>query len=85
MDELKELHIRGVLSDKGYLKETYDNELNDLKHKLTDKGQDKLKEFLRDPESRKQFMRLAIEEAAKHPGNEKAILQGAINKIREFQ
>ena len=85
MNELTELHIKGGLASMGYLKETYDNDTNDLKHELTDKGKAQIREFMKDVKYRREFMELAIEEAKKHPGHEKDIIKAALDKIRELQ
>ena len=85
MDEFHELHVKGELSEKGYLKETFDSETNDLKHKLTDKGLDVIKDLLKNPDYRKQFILMAFEEAKKHPGNEMIIIKAAMKKIKELQ
>lgn len=85
MNELIELQRKGELAGMGYLKESYDNESNDLKHELTDLGKAKSKELLRDVKYRQAFMLMAIEEAKKHPGKEKDIIKAAMEKIKELQ
>jgi hypothetical protein len=86
MDEFKELHIKGTLAEKGYLKETYDNDKGDLKHELTALGKMELRDILRDPEMKREFLKMAIEEAKKHsPGTGKKIVLAAINKMRELE
>ena len=84
MDELTELHIKGELAEKGYLKETYDNDKEDLKHELTALGKMELRDILSDPVYKREFLRMAIEEARKYPAHAKEIVQAAINKIREL-
>jgi DNA-binding PadR family transcriptional regulator len=84
-DELHELHILGELSEKGYLIETYDNELDDLVHTITEKGRNELKIILKDPNYKKEFIQMAISEAKKHPGNEREIMQSALNKLKELE
>lgn len=84
MNELQELHIKGELAEKGYLKETYDNELGDLKHELTDLGKEEVRDLFKDIKYRQEFMKLALEEAKKHPECSKEIIQAAVNKMREY-
>lgn len=83
MNDLQELHIKGQLSEKGYLKETYDNETDDLKHSLTNLGQMEVNDLLKDPEYRREFMIMIAEEAKKHPEVAKQIIQAAMQKIKE--
>lgn len=84
MNELQELHIRGELAEKGYLKETYDNDKGDLKHELTGLGKAELRDILKDPEMKREFLKMALEEANKHPGLEDQIFLAAINKLKEL-
>jgi hypothetical protein len=84
MNELQELHIKGGLAEKGYLKESYDNTSNDLKHELTALGKAEIKELFKDIEYRKEYMRLALEEAKKHPAQAKEIIKRAILKMKEY-
>lgn len=85
MNELQELHIKGELAEKGYLKETYDNDTNDLKHELTVLGRLELSEILRDPEMKREFLKMVIIEAKKHnPEIGKKIVLAAVNKIKEL-
>jgi hypothetical protein len=84
MNELQELHIKGELAEKGYLKETYDNELDDLKHELTDLGRMEVRDLFKDIRYRQEFMKLALEEAKKHPECSKEIVQAAVNKVKEY-
>ena len=60
MDELQELHVKGKLAEMGYLKESYDNDRQDLKHELTALGKMELRDILRDPEMKREFMKMAI-------------------------
>jgi len=86
MNELEELHIRGKLSEMGYLKETYDKDKEDLVHELTELGKAELKDILKDSEMKREFIKMAVEEAKKHsPETGRKILIGAINKIKELQ
>jgi hypothetical protein len=86
MNELLELHLKGTLSEKGYLKETYDNTKEDLVHSLTDKGRAEIKGLFKDPTYVKEFMQMAVEEAKKHsPEVAKKILVNAVNKVREYK
>jgi hypothetical protein len=84
MNELVELHIKGELSEKGYLKETYDNDKGDLKHELTALGKLELGDILKDPVYKKEFLKMLVEEAKKHPENAKLIIQAGLNKIKEL-
>jgi hypothetical protein len=84
MNELQELHVKGTLAEKGYLKETYDNELQDLKHELTELGKMELRDILKDPAYKREFLMMAVEEAKKHPNCSKEIIFAAINKVKEL-
>lgn len=84
MNELQELHIKGTLAEKGYLKETYDNDTSDLKHELTALGKLELADILRDPEMKREFLKMAIEEAKKHSPEQSKTIVLAINKIKEL-
>lgn len=84
MNELQELHVKGTLAERGYLKETYDNDKGDLKHELTDLGKMELRDILKDPEMKREFLLMALEEAKKHPNSAKEIVKAAINKVREL-
>ena len=85
MNELEELHIKGELAEKGYLKETYDRDKGDLKHELTNLGKLELRDILRDPEMKREFLKMAMEEAKKNPKIAKQIILGAVNKLKEMQ
>jgi DNA-binding PadR family transcriptional regulator len=61
--DLDELHDLGKLAEAGYIKETYDKDLNDLSHKLTDKGLAEVKDMLKDRETRTIFKKMILEEA----------------------
>lgn len=84
MNDLQELHIKGELSEKGYLKETYDNDIQDLKHELTDLGKMELRDLFKDEKYRKEFLKLALEEARKNPECYKEIVLAAMDKIKEY-
>jgi hypothetical protein len=84
MNELQELHIKGELSEKGYLKETYDDEIDDLKHELTELGRMEVRDLFKDPKYRQEFLKLALIEARTHPDCYKEIIIGAMNKIKEY-
>jgi hypothetical protein len=84
MDELTELHIKGKLSEEGYLKETYDNETNELTHKLTELGTETIKEMFKSNEWRKEFIKLAVEKANKYPNEARQIMINAVNKLKEL-
>lgn len=84
MNELQELHIQGELAEQGYLKETYDFELNDLKHELTDLGKQEIRRLFRDPEYKKEFLKMAVAEAKKHPEQAKSIICAAVQKVKEY-
>lgn len=85
MNELTELHLKGTLSEKGYLKETYDNTKEDLVHTLTELGRAEIRDLFKIPEYRKEFMKLALEEAKKHsPDVGRKILVNAVNKMKEY-
>jgi len=86
MNELQELHIKGELAGRGYLKESWDNESNDLKHELTDQGKAEIAQILKDPAYRAEFVKMSIEEARKHsPEVARRILQSIAEKIKSFQ
>lgn len=78
---LTELHIKGELAERGFLKETYSEEKGDLDHKITDKGMHEIRIMLRDPKYRKEFMLMALQEAKNHPEQARAIVQAALNKL----
>lgn len=84
MNELQELHIKGELAGKGYLKETYDNETEDLKHELTALGRAEVRELFKDPSYRKAFLRMAVIEAKRHPDRAKLIICAAVSKLKEM-
>lgn len=84
MNELQELHVKGTLAERGYLKETYDNQTEDLKHELTELGKMELRDILSDPVYKKEFLMMALEEAKKHPDSAREIVIAAINKVREL-
>jgi hypothetical protein len=84
MNELEELHVKGTLAEKGYLKETYDNHSGDLKHELTALGKMELRDILKDPEMKKEFLRMALEEARKNPALADKIIFLAVKKMREL-
>ena len=71
--------------ERGYLKETYDNQSEDLKHELTALGKMELRDILSDPVYKREFLRMAIEEARKHPDIAEKIMYLAVKKMRELQ
>jgi hypothetical protein len=44
------------LAERGYLKETYDKSKGDLKHELTNLGKMELRDILKDPEMKREFL-----------------------------
>ena len=84
MNELQELHVKGELATAGFLKETYDNQIDDLKHELTDLGKNELRQMFKDVKYRQEFLKLALLEADKHPEVGKEIIQNALSKIKEY-
>jgi hypothetical protein len=84
MNELQELHIKGELSEKGYLKETFDEITQDLKHELTTLGKMEVSDMFKDIKYRQEFLKLALNEARAHPEVGKEIIIAAINKVREY-
>jgi len=79
---LKELHIKGELSEKGYLKESFDEEKDDLKHELTELGRNEIKEILKEPFYQKMFIKLALEESKNHPEIAGEIMNRALNRLK---
>jgi hypothetical protein len=84
LNELKELHIKGELAGKGFLKESYDYEIDDLKHELTESGREEIRKLFKDIEWRKEFLKMAVEEAKKYPDQAKLILKEALTKMKEY-
>lgn len=84
-EDLKELHLRGELSSEGYLKETYNSQTDNLDHKLTEKGYNEIKKMFQSVEYRREFLKIAMEEAKKHePFEAQLIMQSAVNKVKEM-
>lgn len=81
MNELQELHLKGELSEKGYLKETYDNQTEDLKHTLTDLGIIEIKRILKDPEMKREFLLMAIQEAKGDPIVFREIIKNVMQRL----
>lgn len=82
MNELQELHLKGELSEKGYLKETYDNQTEDLKHTLTDLGITEIKGILKDPEMKREFLLMAIQEAKGDPIVFREIIKNVMQRLK---
>jgi hypothetical protein len=85
MNDLEELHIKGELATKGFLKESWDEESSDLKHELTKLGKIEVLELLKDPIHRKELIKMAIEESKKYPPEIRAdFLKSIANKVKSF-
>jgi hypothetical protein len=82
MNELYELHLKGELSEKGYLKETYDNQTEDLKHTLTDLGITEIKGILKDPKMKREFLLMAIQEAKGNPEIALELIKNAMQRLK---
>lgn len=79
---IDELHIKGELSEKGFLKESYSNELDDLTHELTDLGREEVRKMLKETKYRKIFMDMVIEASNNNPEIAKDLIIGAMNKLK---
>jgi len=80
-NHLSELHTKGELSEKGLLKESYSEELQDLKHELTLEGKAYVKELLKDPKYQKEFLKMALEEAKQNPQIAGELIRSAIRQL----
>ena len=78
---MDELLIKGQLSEKGYLKESYCEEIDDLKHSLTQKGRNEIKEILKEPEYQRIFLQMALNEAGNNPKIARDIVRRAISNL----
>jgi hypothetical protein len=54
-------------------------------HELTNLGKLELRDILRDPEMKREFLKMAMEEAKKNPKIAKQIILGAVNKLKEYR
>ena len=84
MNDLQELHIKGELSEKGFLKEIYDKNKGDLVHTLTEKGNKTTLELLRNKDLAREYLIIAGKEALKYDrATARKIIQEAINTVKE--
>jgi len=77
---LKELHIKGGLAEKGYLKEEYDETTDDLKHELTELGRLEVREMLKDPIYQRMFIQMVMDET-KDIKLARQIIRSAMEKL----
>ncbi|HUS51650.1 MAG TPA: hypothetical protein VMZ91_15900 [Candidatus Paceibacterota bacterium] len=56
---LIEEHLEGTLCEKGFMKERFDMEKNDLVRNLTEKGRERCLELLKDPEYKREYLKMA--------------------------
>jgi predicted transcriptional regulator len=82
LENLFELHVKGELSEKGLLKESYSEEKDDLIHELTRTGKEQVKELLRDPKYQKEFLKMALEEAKNNPQIARELIKNAIGILK---
>jgi len=54
-----EEHIEGKLCERGLMKESFDSEKNDLVRSLTPEGKEVAKELLKDPEWKRNYVKMA--------------------------
>ena len=78
---LSELQIKGQLSEKGLLKESYSEETEDLKHELTERGKEEIRKILSEPKYREIFIKMAMEEARNNPEIARELLKSAKEKL----
>lgn len=60
-------HQAGVLCEKGFMKERYDDKINELIRTFTPKGIDVVKDILKDPKYQKEFMKMIYNEIKDFP------------------
>ena len=56
---LIEDHLEGRLCEQGLMKERFDLEKDDLVRELTEKGRDKAISLLKDPEYKREYLKMA--------------------------
>lgn len=76
--------MEGRLCEKGYMKEKFDNEKNDLVRSITDRGYNELRKMLLEKEWQKKFVMLV--NSLKMPSEDKKeIVKIALNKLYNSQ
>jgi len=76
-------HIEGRLCEKGFMKETFDEESDELVRNLTPIGKETAEKLLLDPEWKRTYLLLAQNEFKKYPLPIRKILwQRVLNQIR---
>lgn len=72
-------HQAGVLCEEGFMKERYDENIDDLVRTFTPKGINVVKDILKDPKNQKIFMEIIYEETKNLPKDAKIKV---INELR---
>jgi len=54
-----EEHIEGTLCEKGFMRETFDSEKDELVRSLTDKGRERALALLKLPEYKREYLKMA--------------------------
>ena len=80
-NDLSELILRGQLCEKGLLKESFNQELNDLSHELTEQGRNEVKKILTDKKYQKMFIQMALEEAG-DPKLAGQLIRNALTRLK---
>lgn len=81
-NDLSELHIKSELSEKGYLKERYDETIDDLTHELTETGKKEIKDILKQKKYQRILLDMVMEQSNKDPKLARDIIQTAMNKLK---
>ena len=74
-------HQAGVLCEKGFMKERYDDKVDDLVRTFTPKGIKVVRDILKDPKYQKDLMKILYEEIKDLP-NEAQV--GVVHELREM-
>jgi len=74
-------HQAGLLCNEGFMKERYDDKLNDLVRTFTPRGIDVVKEILKDPEYQKVFMQILSDETQ---DLSKETQRGVVEELKEM-
>ena len=78
-------HIEGRLCEKGFMKETFDENSDELVRNLTSQGKETAENLLKDPEYKRAYLLLAQNEFKKYPLHIRKILwKRVINQIRNI-
>jgi DNA-binding PadR family transcriptional regulator len=81
--DLNEFYNLGRLSEKGFLKERFNKEIDDLDYKLTEKGIKEIKTLLKDKNWRETFKKMILEQSRQMEDEEKIIfLENIIRMLK---